>query len=439
MIKAREIKSCRVCGSARLINILSLGDLYLVGFIDKERTAPKAPLTLSLCEDCKLVQLRHTTNPQLLYGNFYGYRSGINKTMRNELASIAKSAEQIVKLKKRDIVVDIGCNDGTELQSFKTKDIIRVGFDPSTNVAYYADMNLKQFGQKNYKIFYNFFNKEDFQRAYPDRKAKIITAIAMFYDIDDPNKFLDDVRQILDRDGVFIIQQNYLVGMLEQCAFDNIVHEHLEYYSLTSLTSLLKRHNMEVIDVMTNDINGGSFRTYIKHKGSSLSVRGGKDRVEKMLKKEKKMGLLNKRVYQSFGRRVLGNGQLLNRFLKRKLEKGETIILYGASTRVNTLLQAYGLDCRIIKAAAERNRDKWGKKTLGTNIPIISEKEARKQATIFFIGPWFFKDEFLDRESEFLTKGGRMLFPLPFPTIFKMERGKLMQIPLNGRPTTINH
>ena len=414
MIEANAINSCRVCGSKNLELIISLGEQYVSNFVDspsQSELSQKIPLDLLLCDarngGCGLLQLRHTTPPELMYMQYW-YKSGINQTMREALADITGKAEKIIKLSPGDVVVDIGANDGTLLRSYRTNEITTVGFEPARNLVPEAQVGTS-------KIVNDFFNYDSFAREFGSSKAKIITAIAMFYDLDNPNKFVADIVKCLDKDGVFIIQQNYLLGMLQLNAFDNIVHEHLEYYSLLSISKLLARHNLEVFDVETNELNGGSFRTYIRHKGSVVKGFDGADeRVRKMLEEEKRIGLEDIKVYQNFAARINSIRDQLTGFIKQEVQKGKRIYIYGASTRGNTLLQYFQIDNRLIIAAAERNPDKWGKKTIGTLIPIISEEQARKERPDYFLVlPWHFLQEFLKREREYLMSGGKFIVPLP--------------------------
>jgi len=388
---------CRSCGSNKINDILSLGNQYLSDFVDKKAPKPEQyPLDLVVCHNCSLVQLKGTTPSSSLYTDHYGYRSGINKTMRDELASIVVEALKRVEVKDGEMVVDIGANDGTLLSNYSNL-ITRVGFEPIAKMV--------SEGEKHATLIINdFFNFESFEKHFGDKKAKIITAISMFYDLPDPNNFVSDLVKILDKDGLLIIQQNYLVGMLQLHAFDNIVHEHLEYYSLTSLEKLLNRHGLEVVDVETNNINGGSFRTYIKHM----------DNVKRMRYLEWKMKLDNEFTYMAFALQVSAIRKKIYNFVKQEVDKGKTVYVYGASTRGNTLLQACGLDNKLIKAAVERNPEKWGKKIASCDIPIISEEQARKEKPDYFLVlPWFFRDEIIKREEEYLKSGGHLIIPLP--------------------------
>lgn len=409
-------KTCRVCGSA-LEPILNLGDHYVSDFPKPGDELPsKAPLDLALCKRCRLLQLQHTVDPNEMYRNYW-YKSGTNQTMRTALADIANTAETLIHLKGGEVVLDIGCNDGTLLSSYRTGDITKVGIDPS-NVAQQA-RNVVD------KLVNDFFTAEVFQRELGDQRAKIVTSIAMFYDLDDPNQFVSDIKRVLDLDGLWIIQMSYLPLMLKTNEFGNICHEHLEYYSLQSLEYLLNLHGFEIVDVELNDINGGSLRAYIRNRGADPSNFGdatyrslAADRVQHMREEEIKLGLAEKVVYDEFAMRVERIKQDTVRFVKDAVAQGKKVYVYGASTKGNTVLQYFELDQNLIAAAAERNPDKWGRVTIGTNIPIVSEAEARtSKPDYFLVLPWHFLEEFMAREHDYLYSGGRFIVPFPYFTL----------------------
>lgn len=386
------IKNCRSCGSDKLQEILDLGDVYLSDFVDRGEKIDKYPLDLILCKECTLVQLTHTTPSNKLYNDHYGYRSGINATMREELSNIVKETIKRVDLKKDDVVVDIGANDGTLLSNYTG--VYRVGFEPVPKLSFMCESHAE-------KVVNDFFNK----KSYGDLpKAKIITAISMFYDLDDPNTFVSDMVELLAPDGIIVIQQNYLVGMLRRNAFDNIVHEHLEYYTLTSLEKLLNKHGLEVFDVETNETNGGSFRTYVRHM----------DPVKKMRLAERKMKLDNEWTYYLFALEVKQACKKLHDFIEKESKAGKKTYVYGASTRGNTLLQAAKLTRDLIPFAVERNPEKWNKYIASLGIPIISEEQARvERPEYMLVLPWFFRDEIVKRENKYIEEGGKLIFPLP--------------------------
>ena len=405
-------QTCRSCGSGKLVDVLSLGIQYVSDFLE-ERTngGLLAPLELVLCDvnsgGCGLVQLRHTVPGDLLYRRYW-YRSGVNASMTEALRDVANQAERLTGLSDGDIVVDIGCNDGTLLRSFRRRHLTLIGFEPAKNLIPFAEVGTT-------KIINDYFNLEGYRKNLGESKAKLITSIAMFYDLEDPNSFVEDVRACLDDDGVWVIQMSYLPSMLRQNAFDNICHEHLEYYSMTSLQSLLSRHGFEIFDVELNEVNGGSFRVYVKHEGCRSYGKGGsRGRLARIRRLERDLHLSDTRAYLEFASRVNSLRDKLHGFISAEHKKGKKIYVYGASTKGNTLLQFCNLDRMLIDAAADRNPDKWGKKTIGTHIPIISEEQARADRPDYFlILPWHFLGEFMKREETYLRGGGKFIVPLP--------------------------
>lgn len=396
------IKKCRSCLSGRLIDILSLGEQYLSDFSKDNYKPEKSPLDLVLCRNCNLLQLKNTVSQTLLYTDRYGYKSGINNTMQKELRKIVTSTQKKISNCQKITAVDIGANDGTLLSNYK-KNVFRIGIEP-----------IKKFAEDCKKhadiVINDFFNFQSYFDKAKDKKAHIITAISCFYDIDDPNKFISDIKKILHKDGIFVIQQNYLGLMLKHNAFDNVVHEHLEYYSLLSLENLLDKHNLEIFDVELSDINGGSFRTFI----SNRRRRPINKRVAKLRDQEKKIKLNYVKAYKDFATKVKKTQKKLYSLLTKLKEQNKNVYVYGASTRGNTLLQFCKVNNKLVKKAVERNSEKWGKKISSVGIPIISEEQARREKPDYMLVlPWFFKEEFLKREKKYLKNGGHFIFPLP--------------------------
>jgi hypothetical protein len=412
---AAKTRSCRVCGLKNLTPVFSLGELCVSNFVDGPESPAnkeKFPLELMLCNvsdgGCGLLQLNETVSHEAMYRNYW-YRSGINKTMTDELNGIAHIMENMANVHAGDYVLDIGTNDGTLLRAYSDPGLQRIGFEPANNLGQYNSKGTT-------KVFNDFFSAARWEKEFADAHAKSITAIAMFYDLEDPNSFVSDVAKILDPHGVFVIQQSYLPLMLATNEIGNICHEHLEYYSLLALENLLKRHNLEVFDVVLNDINGGSFRTYIRHTGAKIpGMRAGAaERLQDLRDSEIALGLNSRAPYDDFNKRVNAIRDTLKAFLKNEKAKGKKIYGYGASTKGNTLLQYFELGPDLIDVIAERNPDKWGKKTVGTLIPIISEEQARSEKPDYFLVlPWHFFPEFKEREREYLKGGGKFILPMP--------------------------
>jgi hypothetical protein len=414
--QAKAVTACRSCRRPveQLVPILSLGNLYVSNFVEASASLdsyPRVPLDLLLCDElvggCGLVQLKHTTPSAWMYQQYW-YRSGTNASMRRALAEITAQGEQAAHLSAGEMVLDIGCNDGTLLRSYRTDGILRAGFEPAAHL-------LPEASQGTHQIVPAYFNFKDFNRTFPNRRAKIITSIAMFYDLDDPHRFAQDIVQSLDPEGLWIIQMSYLPLMLERNAFDNICHEHLEYYSLGSLKHLLEPHDLRIVDVNLNEVNGGSFRLLVGHRQARLHEDpAAQQRVKVLEDSESRLRLSDRKVYEEFAHRVSGIKDRLHQFISSEVKKGKKVFVYGASTKGNTLLQYCDLSYPLIRAAAERSSQKWGRKTVGTLIPIVSEEEARTACPDFFLVlPWSFLGEFMEREREYLKRGGKFLLPLP--------------------------
>ena len=402
------ITECRSCGSTDLTPILSLGLQYPSNFIELNSISDKReqiPLELIFCEkkDCGLLQLKHTASRESLYKEYW-FRSGLNEKMVDALKDITKSVEKRISLSENDIVLDIGCNDGTLLRSYQSK-VRLVGFEPASNL-------MNEASKDTDLIINNFFSFYEFVQHFPNERIKVITSIAMFYDLEDPNSFVSDIVNCLDQDGIWVIQMAYLIPMLELNAFDNIVHEHLEYWSLKSLKRLLEEHDLEIFDVELNDVYGGSFRIFVKtKKNDKINIQNS---VDEFLKKEDEFGLEKKETYLNFANRVNSLKNKLNDFIKKEISNGKLIYAYGASTKGNTLLQFYNLNNKLISKAADRDSKKFGKMTVGSNIPVISEEQARDEKPDYFLVlPWHLVDFFKERENEFLNNGGKFIVPLP--------------------------
>lgn len=407
--------TCRVCNSP-LEPILSLGDQYVSNFLDPEQPdGLKAPLELVLCSHCRLLQLKHTVPADAMYENYW-YRSGTNQTMRTALADISNRAEELIHLKTGDAVLDIGCNDGTLLESYQTPGIYKIGFDPAENLTVFSRKVAN-------KVLIGLFDADGFL-ADPDLREvrpRIVTSIAMFYDLEEPRKFVADVKRILHPDGLWIVQMSYLPLMLKQNDFGNICHEHLEYYSLQSLEYLLGLHDFVVADVELNNVNGGSYRVYIRNRtadrnafGDESSQQQAVDRVRALRESEARMELDTVAPYREFAGRVQRIKQDVVQFVTNEVKQHKKVYVYGASTKGNAMLQYFGLDNSLIEAAADRNPDKWGKVTVGSRIPIVSEAEARAaKPDYFLVLPWHFIEEFTAREKDYLSSTGRFIVPLP--------------------------
>jgi hypothetical protein len=404
--------------------VLSLGDQYIAGAFaepgGEQPVARRIPLELVRCdmtrneEGCGLVQLRHTVPGSILYRSYW-YRSGVNQTMTRNLHQIAAQAEEMVELHPGDLVIDIGCNDGTLLDGYHASNLKYLGFDPS-DVSRYAV-------QKGYHVARDFYSYDQLRQHHVDRKARIITSIAMFYDLEYPRAFVAEVQQALADDGVWVIELHYLPAMLDMNQFDAIVHEHLEYYSLAVIERLLAEAGLRVVRAELNAINGGSVRLFIRHAAHFAPGDAHAEGLQRLRVREFEMALDAAEPYDQFAAAAQNVRESLVSVCRKLVEEGKTIHIYGASTKGNTILQYAGIDSTLVPYAADRNPDKHGSETIGTRIPIISEERSRELQPDYYLAlPWHFMDEFLERESEFLDRGGQFIVPMPEVRIVSRER-----------------
>lgn len=408
-----EISQCRICGNKNLKLVLGLGTQVLTGVFPKSRQQliSEGPLELVKCVEspsgqaCGLLQLRHSFNPDEMYRQEYGYRSGLNQTMTRHLQSIVKYISKLVKLNPNDVVLDIGSNDATLLKAYPENRLSLIGIDPSAE-------QFRQYYPKNVQLAVDFFSASEYRSKFGSRKAKVITSIAMFYDLPSPLKFMQDIKDILAEDGIWVLEQSYMPTMLGQLAYDAVCHEHLEYYGLRQIQWMAQRVGLRVLDVTLNDINGGSIQIVVVHEHSPYQPHNNV--ASSLLQQEKFRGLDTLTTYYEFRERIYRHREELRERVQAINSRGQTILGYGASTKGNVILQFCGFTERDIPAIAERNPEKYGRFTPGTLIPIISEVEARaRQPDYFLVLPWHFRAEFLQREKEFLDRGGKFLFPLP--------------------------
>ena len=400
------IDRCRVSGSTNLIPVLSLGHQCLTGVFPKEKSevVTKGPLDLVWCPDSGLLQLKQSYSLSEMYGDNYGYRSGLNNSMVRHLQHKIAMLEAMANPTTNDLVIDIGSNDATSLKAYKVN-CMKVGIDP-------VGKKFQNFYTDSIKLIPDFFSKEVFRKSVGDKKAKIITSIAMFYDLENPVSFVKDIEECLDPNGVWHFEQSYMPSMLRTNSYDTICHEHLEFYSFKVVKEILNDCGMKVIDIEMNAINGGSFAvTACKH---SAQIRPNYPVIEWILRQEDHMGLDTPKPYRDFEERVYRHKKDLKGLLDALVGDGKKVLGYGASTKGNVLLQFCNLTDKHIPAIGEVNEDKFGKLTPGTNIPIISEAEAKAlKPDYLFVLPWHFKNGILEREKEFRTQGGKFIFPLP--------------------------
>jgi len=403
----KKITKCRISGSPDLISVLNLGSQELTGVFPKSPSdhISSGPLELVWSPESQLLQLGWSFDANEMYGENYGYRSGLNQSMVNHLTNKIRYLEAKYGVSAGDCVVDIGSNDATSLKAYRTSGLKRIGVDPTGR-------KFARFYSGDITLIPDFFPTPALREKAGGASVKIITSIAMFYDLDDPIAFARNVAEALDRDGIWHLEQSYMPAMIATNSYDTVCHEHIEYYSLHNIRDILGKAGLRVIEVQMNDINGGSFAVTAAKQDSRW--RSEQVVIDSILQREVDLGYLTPKPFREFEERVYRHRQQLVRLVQAIKADGKTVLGYGASTKGNVMLQFCGFTAKEITAIAEVNPDKFGCFTPGSRIPIVSEAEARAmKADFFLVLPWHFRAGILQREQEFMVGGGRFLFPFP--------------------------
>jgi len=410
-----EIKKCRVCNSEHLNEVFKIDKQFLSPtFVKNNDNNPlskiQIPMTLLLCDKkinpqgCGLLQLKESVNPNLLYKNYF-YRTAINSTMCEDLKNVVLDVQKHTNLNDDDIVMDIGANDCTMISYFP-KNLKRIGVEPAKNINWTKV-------DDSIVIVNDYFSKKVVDQSIKDKKVKIITCCAMFYDLDNPNKFVSEIKSILAPDGIWCIQLSYLSLMIKNINFYDICNEHLEYYSLNVLKFLMEKNGLTIVDASTNSVNGGSIRVFVMHSNKKYES----ENLKKLYEMEETMDLNNINTYKNFWKII---EEVKIKVKKYILNDEKTVLGLGASTKGNMLIQLFGITNKMMPYISERNPEKVGLKTLGTDIELISEDKARNiNPDCMLVLPWYFKKEIVEREKEYLKKGGELVFPMPYPHVVK--------------------
>lgn len=410
----KSINKCRVCGNTKLERVLDLGEQMLTGVFPTsvDSVITKGPLRLVKCigdEDvCGLLQLEHSYELSEMYGLNYGYRSGLNASMVRHLNEKVKKISQQIELKEQDLVIDIGSNDSTTLQAYPDIGLTLLGVDPT-------GVKFRKYYPEHIKLIPDFFSSSLIKEKYKDKKARVITSFSMFYDLEEPLKFMKEIYEILEDDGLWVFEQSYMPTMLKMNSYDTVCHEHLEYYGLSQIKWMADKVGFHVQDVEFNDVNGGSFSVTVS-KNSNNNI--NQDKIQQIITKERELGLNGLRPYNEFAENVVKTKLDMLEFLSESKNQGKTVCALGASTKGNVLLQYCGVTSEDIKFVGEVNEEKYGCFTPGSNIPIIPEDELlAKKPDYLVVLPWHFKQHFIKSEK---YKGTQLVFPLPSLTYVSM-------------------
>jgi len=410
----KKIEKCRICGNTRLERVLDLGEQMLTGVFPREKgmKVTTGPLHLVKCvgsdEVCGLLQMEHSYDLGEMYGENYGYRSGLNSSMVEHLNNKVKRILSLVELRKGDLVIDIGSNDSTTLRAYPPSGLLLVGVDP-TGVKFHS------YYPPHIQLIPDFFSSALVKAKFPEQKAKVVTSFSMFYDLEDPMGFMHQVYEVLADDGIWVCEQSYMPTMLHTNSYDTVCHEHLEFYALRQIKWMADRVGLKIIDVEFNHINGGSFSVTVAKSHGDLTV---VPLVQKILDDERTKGLDTLVPYQQFAERVVQTKGDLLKFIETARAENKSVAVLGASTKGNVLLQYCGLTTNEIEFVGEVNPEKFGCYTPGTWIPIISEKELlAKKPDYMIVLPWHFKHFFVTNKK---FSNMSLVFPLPKLEVVKI-------------------
>jgi hypothetical protein len=403
----RKVEKCRICGNATLIPVVDLGEQTLTGVFPTrcDQQITRGPLRLVKCSGepdcCGLLQLEHSFDLNEMYGAGYGYRSGLNDSMVHHLYRKVEKILALANPKAGDLVVDIGSNDGTTLGAYP-EGCLLVGLDPT-------GAKFREFYRSDIHLIPDFFSANLIAKAYPGRKAKVVTSFSMFYDLEQPMQFMREVVEVLDDEGIWVFEQSYMPSMLDRNSYDTICHEHLEYYGLRQIQWMTERAGLKILDVEFNDVNGGSFSVTVAKKSSARSA--AKQLIAEVLEREHQSGLADVAPYLDFARRVEASRDELNDFLSKARSEHKTVFALGASTKGNVILQYCNISESDVAGVGEVNAEKVGSFTPGTLLPILSENEvlARNPGYLLVL-PWHFRDFFLHNPK---FRGRKLVFPVP--------------------------
>jgi hypothetical protein len=412
------IEDCRLCRSTEVSTVLDLGMQALTGVFPKSETEtiPEGPLRLVRCADCGLVQLAHNYQLSMLYGQNYGYRSGLNASMVRHLHAKVQKIQRLVALESGDLVLDIGSNDGTTLGGYTVGGLRRIGMDPTGS-------KFKQFYPDGVELIPDFFSARRLLAYTRNQRAKLVTSIAMFYDLERPLDFVREVLEVLDDQGLWVFEQSYFPSMVATSSYDTVCHEHLEYYALKQIQYIVKECGLKIVAVELNDVNGGSFSVTAAKAASSYPE--ASDRVSLLVANESIAGYDTCAPVERLKSNMESHRKDLRSLLEDLRREDANVMGYGASTKGNVLLQYCGIDRFLLPNIAEVNPDKFGSFTPGTCIPIISEQEARKMRPDYFLVlPWHFREGIVQKETAFLESGGQLIFPLPHLEIVQVKEAR---------------
>lgn len=412
-----EISKCRVCGNEKLTPVLSLGSQPLSGIYPSPDSPDPStsPLDLVICDGdesvCRTLQLKHSADAWEMYGDNYGFLSATSPTMRRHLHGIVTEALEVVKLNPGDVVLDIACNDGTLLNFYRDRNLTRIGMDPSSKKS--ADKF-----DTDIQVIYDFFSADGVRKMVGDKKCKIVTSIAMFYDLEDPIDFMRQIHSVLAPDGIWVFELSYMPLMLKNLTYGQIMHEHLTYLGLQQIQWMAERANLKILDVSFNFMHGGSFR--IKAARNDHPMTPNYEAIEKVLEAEKPLATMA--PFERFHNRIIQHRHEIRAFFDLMQSSGKKVYGYGASTKGNIVLNYCGITPQDLIAISDLEPQKDGSVTPGARIPIVSHEKLREAHPDYaLVLAWHYRPEIIQNEINYLEKGGKLVFDLPRPHTVNLE------------------
>ncbi|QNP41329.1 class I SAM-dependent methyltransferase [Lysobacter solisilvae (ex Woo and Kim 2020)] len=403
----QALDRCRICGNTHLEQVLDLGEQMLTGVFPRSRDAQvtTGPLRLVKCFDkdgCGLLQLAHSYDLGEMYGDNYGYRSGLNASMVRHLHAKVERVLRLVSLREGDLVVDVGANDGTTLGAYpESLGADLLGIDPT-------GAKFRQYYKPHVDLCADFFTADTLRKVRPGKRVRVLTSFSMFYDLEAPMAFMRDVHDVLADDGVWVFEQSYMPTMLDALSYDTVCHEHLEYYALRQVKWMADRVGFTIVDLEFNDVNGGSFSVTAAKSTSGMAE---SPVVARVLAEERAAGLDTLAPFEDFARRTAQSRDGLRAFIECARAEGKSIAALGASTKGNVLLQYCGITTDDIAEVGEVNPDKFGAMTPGTYLPIAPESDVLAHGHDYhLVLPWHFRRHFLANPA---YAGRTLVFPLP--------------------------
>ena len=412
MNKFYKIEKCRVCGNEHLVTVLDLGDQYLSGIFPKtiDLGMYKGPLTLVKCDEkkggCGHVQLEHTFDLPTMYGDEYGYRSGLNGSMIRHLREKAEKIKGDTNLESGDIVIDIAGNDGTFLGFFPA-DLQLMSIDPTSK-------KFKEHIPEHVNYIADFFSSDTYRNRFGKQKAKVVTSFSMFYDLEDPCEFARQVHEVLDAGGIWVLEQSYMPEMLRQNSFDTVCHEHLSYYGMRQIKYIMDKAGFKIVDFEFNTVNGGSI-SIVATPSINSQRKECTTKLTGIIASEIEDKLDTTEPWDAFAERINDCKDQFWKIMDFYKSNGAKICCLGASTKGNVTLQTWEIGPDDVEAIGDVNPDKDGSFTPGTWIPIKDEEDIMmNEYDLHIVLPWHFREFFLKNPK---FKGKRFLFPLPEPEV----------------------